>query len=63
MLDMLQDTESRVTDAWLDDVYTAIRKHPITPENCWLVGVSASLAVSLTSAYARIDELEQQLAP
>lgn len=61
---MLQDPEGGLMSAtWLDETYAAIRKHPITPDTTWLMGAAASLAVMLTTAYARIEELERQLEP
>ena len=53
----------------LDAVWNAIRRHPITDETCWLVGVAATLHVELTSAlereqhaWDRTTELELRLA-
>lgn len=49
--------------SWLDDTYDAIRKHPITSENTWLVGISLALAAELTTATKRIEELESKYEP
>jgi hypothetical protein len=46
---------------WLEETYAKIRTLQITPENTWLVGAAAALAVELTTAYKRIEELEAQI--
>ena len=47
---------------WLDDAYTAIRKHPITPDTTWLVSTAATLAVELTGALEREVQLHDRVA-
>jgi hypothetical protein len=47
---------------WLDDAVEAIRKHPITPDTSWLVATSMSMAVELTGALEREQQLHDRVA-
>ena len=48
--------------SWVDETYEAVRKHPLSEENRWLIQTSAALCVELTGALKRERELRQEIA-
>lgn len=47
--------------SWIDSTYAALREHPVTSDNRWLIATAYALVAELTTANKRINDLENTL--